>query len=322
MDADTGADGRRTGKMAMTQSRMTIRLGHSPDPDDAFMWYPLADMPAGSGPGGRTFCPCIDTGPFDFVHVLEDIQTLNERSNRGELEVTALSIHQYPFVADRYAMTSCGSSMGDGYGPMVVAPPGRRLQAEDLGSVKIAVPGEQTSAFLALSLYLGQPVPVYEVVPFDQIMVAVAEGRCDAGLIIHEGQLTYREAGLEAVLDLGQWWGETRGLPLPLGGNAIRRDLGEMMQPLCRVLLASIEYALEHRDEAVDFAMHYARDMGRDLADRFVGMYVNRWTIDYGQRGRDAVRGFLQEAVAAGLVPDPGPIDFVSPSPASLAEPA
>ena len=297
---------------------MTIRIGHSPDPDDAFMWYPLANMPDGSGPGGRTFRPCIDTGPFDFVHVLEDIQTLNQRSNRGELEVTALSIHQYPFVADRYAMTSCGSSMGDGYGPMVVAQGDRKLRPSDLGSVKIAVPGEQTSAFLALSLFLGRRVPSYEVVPFDQIMAAVAGGGCEAGLIIHEGQLTYRDAGLAEVLDLGRWWTETRNLPLPLGGNAIRRDLGKMMGPLCRVLLQSIEYALDHRDEAVDFAMHYARDMGRDLADRFVGMYVNRWTLDYGRRGRDAVRGFLKEAVAADLVPDPGVIDFVDPDPAPM----
>jgi len=291
--------------------RRTLRIGHSPDPDDAFMWYPLANFPDGTGPGGKSYKPTIDTGRYDFVHVLEDIQSLNERSAKGELEITALSIHQYPYVADQYAMTSCGSSMGDGYGPMVVAP--KMMTLDELRGKKIAIPGERTSAWLALQLLLGQGAVEYEVVMFDEIIEAVVAGKFDAGLIIHEGQLTYANAGLNCVVDLGKWWTESRNLPLPLGGNAIRRDLSDEMGDICRVLLASIEYALEHREASVEYALNYARDMGADLADRFVGMYVNKWTLDYGDRGRTAVRQFLGEAAAAGLVPDCGEIDFVEP---------
>ena len=296
-------------------SPITLRIGHSPDPDDAFMWYPLADFGPGEGPGGQSWSPRIDTGPYRFVHVLEDIQSLNERSGRGELEITALSIAQYPYVADRYALTRCGASLGDGYGPMVIAPAQRSISIDDLPELRIAVPGERTSAFLALSMQMGRRIPHYEVVMFDRIIPAVAAGEFDAGLIIHEGQLTYAEAGLQKVVDLGQWWGATRGLPLPLGGNAIRRDLGEArMAEVCRILQQSIEYALAHREDAIRYALHYARDMGADLADRFVGMYVNKWTLDYGEQGRRAVEQFLGEAAAMGLVPDTGPPTFVAPA--------
>ncbi len=296
--------------MTVASSRLTLRLGHSPDPDDAFMWFPLANM---TTTGGEQLSPKIDTGPYDFIHVLEDIQSLNQRSEQGELEITAISIHQYPYVADKYALTSCGSSMGDGYGPMVVARGDRKLTTGDLKNVKIAVPGERTTAFLALSLLLGERVPNYEVVMFDEIIPAVVEGKFDAGLIIHEGQLTYGNNGLECVMDLGKWWGETRQLPLPLGGNAIRRDLGAHMRPICTVLLNSIRYALEHRAASVAYALNYARDMGSDLADEFVGMYVNQWTLDYGDKGREAVRRLLKEAADAGLCPDAGAVDFVEP---------
>ena len=293
--------------MNIDPSRQAIRLGHSPDPDDAFMWYPLAS----GGPPPVDY-PKIDTGPYDFVHVLEDIQSLNERAARAELEITAISIHQYPYVSSDYALTSCGSSMGDGYGPMVVA--GKDLSPADLSGVRIAIPGPRTTAHLALQLLLGRDSYEFEHVPFDQIIPAVAEGRFDAGLIIHEGQLTYAEAGLRCVVDLGKWWSKTRGLPLPLGGNCIRRDLGQAaMRQVCAILVRSIEYALEHRDEAVAYALGFARDMGADLADRFVGMYVNHWTLDYGERGRQAVRQLLHEAAKAGITPDCGMIDFVEP---------
>ena len=291
--------------------RQTLRIGHSPDPDDAFMWYPLANFPNGTGPGGKTYTPTIDTGPYDFVHVLEDIESLNQRSQQAELEITAISIHQYPYVAKDYALTSCGSSMGDSYGPMVVSRD--KLAIDDLRKIKIAVPGDRTTALLALSLLLGKDTFDYDVVMFDQIIPAVVEGKFDAGLIIHEGQLTYAKSGLHCVVDLGQWWTQTRKLPLPLGGNAIRRDLDQDMRPICTVLLNSIQYALEHRDEAVQYALNYARDMGADLADQFVGMYVNQWTLDYGPQGRQAVRQLLQEATQAGLIPPCDEIDFVEP---------
>lgn len=296
--------------MSNNSSKTRIRIGHSPDPDDAFMWFPLANVGPGSEKGG--YHPLVDTGRFEFEHELQDIQTLNERSERGDLEVTAISIHQYPHVADRYALTSCGSSMGDNYGPMVVSP--RTLDLEDLRHCTIAVPGERTTAFLALSLLLGRDEFRYDVVPFDQIISEVASGRFDAGLIIHEGQLTYQEAGLKKAVDLGQWWMQTHQLPLPLGGNAIRRDLGEhTMREVCRILLNSIEYALDHRQDAVKYAMAYARDMGEDLADKFVGMYVNKWTLDYGTVGKRAVNKLLQEGARAGLVPDIGEVEFVEP---------
>ena len=287
---------------------MDIHIGHSPDPDDAFMWYPLD---AHSGPQPAK----IDTGPYRFVHVLQDIQSLNERSQRGDLEITALSFHQYPFVADRYALTSCGASMGDGYGPMVVARRSSGLTIDDLGRVKIAIPGRRTSAMAALSLFLGRPLVHYDVVPFDQITRSVASGRYDAGLIIHEGQLTYDREGLQLVVDLGQWWHRTRQLPLPLGGNAIRRDLGDRMPALCRILRASIDYALAHRQDAIGYAMQYARGLDTELADRFVGMYVNKWTLDLGPQGRGAVDRFLAEAAQMDLVPAIDPIDVIEPVP-------
>lgn len=294
--------------------RQTLRIGHSPDPDDAFMWYPLANFPNGTGPGGKSYAPTIDTGNYDFVHVLEDIQSLNERSEKGELEITAISIHQYPYVADQYAMTSCGSSMGDGYGPMVVAPTGSGLKLSDLPNIKLAIPGLRTSAWLTLQLALGGAVPQHDVVMFDQIINKVTAGEYDAGLIIHEGQLTYADAGLECVIDVGKWWTESRGMPLPLGGNAIRRDLADQMPAICTILLNSIRYALDNRDQAVEYALNYARDMGADLADQFVGMYVNDWTLDYGDIGRRAVRQLLKEAADAGIAPDCGDIDFVDPA--------
>ena len=302
---------------ASTQHK-TLHIGHSPDPDDAFMWYPLANFTA---PNGDVLTPKIDTGPYDFVHVLEDIQSLNVRSEQGELEITAFSIHQYPFVADQYAMTSCGSSMGDNYGPMIVCPPGRFKTVKDLKGAKLAIPGERTTAWLSCQLLLAEHGLSkhdlqYENVMFDQILQGVEAGTYDAGLIIHEGQITYQNNGLEKLVDLGTWWTQSRNLPLPLGANAIRRDLVESGEAgtICRILLDSIEYALNHREASVDFALNYARDMGADLADRFVGMYVNDWTLDYGDRGRQAVRQLIQEGITAGLLPDCGEIDFIEPA--------
>ena len=294
--------------------RQTLRIGHSPDPDDAFMWYPLANFVA---PDGTKLTPKVDTGRYDFVHVLEDIQSLNERSVKGELEITALSIHQYPFIADQYALTSCGSSMGDGYGPKIVAP--KAMSVADLKGKKLAIPGYRTTAWLTTQLMLNEQGMSKddiqaEFVMFDQIIPKVVAEEYDAGLIIHEGQLTHSNSGLDCVIDLGKWWTDSRKLPLPLGGNAIRRDLGDQMPVICRVLLDSIEYALNHRDEAVAFALNWARDMGSDLADEFVRMYVNQWTLDYDERGREAVRLLLIEAADAGIVPDCGEIDFVDPA--------
>ncbi len=288
---------------------ITLRIGHSPDPDDAFMWFPLIP-----GPEGKAL---IDTSRFRFQHILEDIQSLNVRCEKAELEITALSIHQYPFVADKYALTSCGSSMGDGYGPMIVTRDSS-MTPDDLRKLPapgIAVPGTRTTAFLALSLLLGKGSFQYHVLPFDQILQSVSEGRAAAGLIIHEGQLTYQNLGLHLTIDLGKWWSQQYQLPLPLGGNAIRRDLGQpMMREVCSILLKSIDFALNHRQAALQHALSYARDMDASLADKFVGMYVNHWTLDYGQRGRQAVRTLLQQGHQAGLVPDAGDIDFVEPA--------
>ena len=297
----------------------TIHIGHSPDPDDAFMWWPLANF---VGPDGNRYTPRIDTRGYEFVHVLEDIQSLNVRSEKGELEITAISIHQYPYVADKYALTSCGSSMGDGYGPMIVAPPGKIQGVADLKGKRLAVPGARTTAWLACQLLLAEhglskDDLIFEDVMFDEIMARVSSGEFDAGLIIHEGQITYKSAGLDLVVDLGQWWTDSRKLPLPLGGNCIRRDLGDQMPAVCRVLLDSIHHALENREEAVKFALNWARDMGGELADEFVGMYVNEWTLDYGQRGRDAVNQLLKEGVDAGLIPalpQGKVVDFVDPA--------
>ena len=294
-----------------------LRIGHSPDPDDAFMWYPLAEDPSRLGPDGAPLTPKIDTRGYRFEHVLEDIQALNERSERGELEITALSIHQYPYVASSYALTACGASMGDGYGPMVVAAPGFALERLVQGA-RLAIPGRRTSAWLALQLLLRErgldPGEIdADVVAFDRILPAVQAGEYDAGLIIHEGQLTYPQTGLVCVVDLGAWWTRSRGVPLPLGGNAVRRDLADEGPRIARVLMDSIEWALTHREEAVRFALQYARGMDEALAERFVGLYVNDWTLDYGERGREALRRFVSEGVEAGLVPDCGPVDLVEP---------
>jgi 1,4-dihydroxy-6-naphthoate synthase len=275
----------------------TIQLGHSPDPDDAFMFYGLAS--------GK-----VESGPFEFEHVLQDIQTLNERALNGELHVTAISIHAYPYVQERYALTSCGSSMGDGYGPLVVA---REEHDPDwLRGKTVAVPGEMTSAFLTLNLMLGKGSFDHRVVMFDKILDEVAAGRADAGLIIHEGQLTYSNQNLSAIVDLGKWWGERMGLPLPLGGNCIRRDLGaQKMSEIAGRIRESIQFGLEHRPEAIEHSLQYARDMDAPLADRFVGMYVNDFTLEYGESGRSAVRELLKQGSEAGLVPSVEEIDFI-----------
>jgi 1,4-dihydroxy-6-naphthoate synthase len=283
-----------------TGQQVLLRLGHSPDPDDAFMFYGLAKDK-------------LPTGPYRFEHVLQDIQTLNQRAMRGELEITAISIHAYPYVAERYALTSCGSSMGDGYGPMVIARDSVSLA--DLRGKRIAIPGELTTAFLALQLCIGKAGEAfdYDVVHFDQIQTYVREGKCDAGLIIHEGQLTYKTFGLELIVDLGAWWMEKTGLPLPLGGNVIRKDLGrDTCQEVTDLLRRSIQYSLDHRPEAVEYALQFGRDLNRDLADRFVGMYVNDWTLDYGPRGREAITRLLTDGASAGLLPPAGQIEFIT----------
>lgn len=277
-------------------AKQLITVGHSPDPDDAFMFYALAHDK-------------IDTGHLQFRHELQDIETLNRRALRGELEVTAVSIHAYAHLLDKYALLPSGCSMGDRYGPMVVAK--RPMTVDELRRARIAVPGTLTTAFLALRLLLLDGF-THEVLPFDQILDAVAAGRYDAGLIIHEGQLTFQNQGLHLIVDLGVWWQEKTGLPLPLGGNVVRRDLGDAtIQQISRLLKESIRYALAHRDAALDYALKYARDMDKSLADRFVGMYVNDWTLDYGPRGREAVRRLLDEGHRAGIIPAPVAVEFV-----------
>ena len=276
----------------------TARIGHSPDPDDAFMFFGIAS--------GR-----VDTGSFRIEQVLEDIEGLNRRALRQELEVSAVSIHAYAHLADAYALMPCGASMGDGYGPLVVAR--EPLTREALASATIAVPGTLTSAFLALRLCLGRDFE-HRIVPFDRILDVVAEGGADAGLVIHEGQLTYARQGLHRIVDLGIWWGErTGGLPLPLGGNAVRRDLGlPAMRELTRILRDSIDYGLTHREEALAYALDFGRGLDGTLADRFVGMYVNDLTRDYGERGREAIRRFLREGAEAGVVPPLAQLEFVA----------
>jgi 1,4-dihydroxy-6-naphthoate synthase len=279
--------------------KTTLTLGHSPDPDDAFMFYGLA--------AGR-----LETGRWAFQHVLQDIQTLNERALRCELDITAISIHAYPHVAKEYALTCCGSSMGDGYGPLVVSR--SPMSPSHLRGTTILVPGEMTTAFLTLNLLLGRGTFSHRVVMFDQILNAVARGEADAGLIIHEGQLTYGNQKLYKVVDLGEWWNAQTGLPLPLGGNCIRRSLGiDAMREVTTILQHSIRFSLDHRADAVQHAMQYARDMGRDLADRFVGMYVNQWTVDYGETGRLAVEELLHRGAAQGLLPAVQDVDLVTP---------
>jgi 1,4-dihydroxy-6-naphthoate synthase len=283
---------------AMLKRKVT--LGHSPDPDDAFMFYGLAKE-------------LIDSGEFEFEHILQDIQTLNERATRGELDVSAISIHAYAYVSDQYALLPSGASMGDGYGPMLVAK--RKFAKEEVAARRIAVPGKMTSAFLALQLWLGKPANDIDflVVPFDEIFHAVRDGKADVGLIIHEGQLTYRDQGLELCEDLGIWWGRTQdGLPLPLGGNVIHKRFSpEDRKKISDLLTASIQFSLDHRPEAVKHALQFARDMGIELADKFVGMYVNHWTLDYGERGRESIRRFLGLAHERGLIPHRQELEFV-----------
>ena len=288
--------------MTATETRQLIRVGHSPDPDDAFMFHALAN-------------DHVDTGNFQFTHELVDIETLNQRAFQAELELTAISIHAYAFLHDKYAICSCGASMGDGYGPMVVAREAGSV--ESLKSKKIAVPGKLTSAFLGLRLCLGQDFE-HVVVPFDEIIPAVQAGEyqgqpVEAGLIIHEGQLTYGDSDLKLILDLGVWWQElTGGLPLPLGANAIRRDLGsETIKEVQRLLYESIKYGLDNREEALAYALQYGRDLDTQKADKFVGMYVNDWTLDFGPKGREAVTKFLAMGHEQGILPELIVPDFV-----------
>ena len=270
-----------------------IRVGHSPDPDDAFMFYALAKDK-------------IDTGRYRFEHELVDIETLNRRAFSGELELTALSLHAYAHLADRYALCPCGASMGDGYGPMVVAR--QPATIDEIRRMTVAVPGTLTTAYLALRLCLGNDFS-HVVVPFDEILEVTAAGehqgqRVDAGLIIHEGQLTYAEDKLHLVVDLGKWWLQDTGLPLPLGANGIRKDLGaETIREVTRLLKASIQFGLEHRREALDYALGFGRGLDRAKADTFVGMYVNDWTLDFGPRGREAVTRLLARGFEAGVIP-------------------
>ena len=308
----------------------TFTLGHSPDPDDAFMFYAIAKNK-------------IDLRGYRFEHQLEDIQTLNERAQRGELHISAISIHAYAYVADKYALLPCGASMGDGYGPLVIRkqrneatnrPVGRALpytlpspnwRAEDcppypaaiddqvgemLRDCVVAVPGKMTSAFLALQLFLGEFN--FIVVPFDKIFDSVKNGRADAGLIIHEGQLTYARSGFEKIVDLGEWWKRKTGLPLPLGGNVVRKDLPpSVRRDISEIIRQSIDYGLTHRDEAVAYSLAYARDMNRELASKFIGMYVNEFTRDYGEIGRAGISRFLTDAHDKGYIGVPIALEFV-----------
>lgn len=273
----------------------TISVAHSPDSDDAFMFYGLATNK-------------LETDGLKFEHTLKDIQTLNEDAKNGVFDVTAVSFHAYAYVSDKYALLPHGASIGDKYGPILVSKEPRK--PEDISDMKIAIPGELTSAFLALKLY--NPNFEYVVVAFDEIIDAVLKGVVDAGLLIHEGQLFYKQLGLDKVLDLGEWWHEKTGLPLPMGGNAIRRDLGEdLMKQVSHHLHRSIVYSMDNREDALAYAMQFARDMAPELADRFVAMWVNDLTLDYGTRGKEAVRLLLDEGYKNGIIPHPVQIDFV-----------
>jgi 1,4-dihydroxy-6-naphthoate synthase len=277
----------------VSTTKTRIRVGHSPDPDDAFMFHALSNQR-------------IDTGPYEFEHELVDIETLNRRAFEADLDLTAVSVHGYAYLTDKYILCPCGASMGDGYGPMVVSKHAYCLT--DLRRMTVAVPGTLTTAYLALRMCLGREFK-HVVVPFDKIIDAVDRGQyqgqtIDAGLIIHEGQLTYADRGLTLIVDTGRWWLDTTGLPLPLGANAIRKDLGpQVIHDVNRLLKQSIEYGLAHRQEALEYALRYGRDLDRAKADRFVGMYVNDWTLDFGQRGREAVRTLLARGHAAGVIP-------------------
>lgn len=282
-------------KAEVTPEVRTISVAHSPDSDDAFMFYGLATNK-------------LETDGLKFEHTLKDIQSLNEDAKNGVFDVTAISFHAYAYVSDKYALLPHGASIGDKYGPIVVSKEPR--SADDIGQMKIAIPGELTSAFLALRIFNGDFQ--YEVVEFDKIIDAVLDGRVDAGLLIHEGQLFYKQMGLDKVLDLGEWWHEKTGLPLPMGGNVIRRDLGEdLMKQVSKHLHQSIQYSLENREDALAYAMQFARDMAPELADRFVAMWVNDLTLDYGERGKEGVRRLLKEGFDAGIIPHEVEIEFV-----------
>lgn len=277
----------------LTETR-TITVAHSPDSDDAFMFYGLATNK-------------LDTGGLNFTHVLKDIQTLNEEARRGTYDVTAISFHAYAYISDQYILLPHGASIGDNYGPILVSR--EPAKASDISSLKIAVPGTLTSAFLALRIF--NPDFQYEVVPFDKIIAAVQNGQCDAGLLIHEGQLFYESIGLQKVLDLGEWWHEKTGLPLPMGGNAIRRELGpEIIHEVSHWLRESIRYSLANRDDALEYAMQFARNMDTELADRFVAMWVNDLTLDYTDRGREAVQRLLTEGFERGIIPKLPTVEF------------
>jgi 1,4-dihydroxy-6-naphthoate synthase len=272
-----------------------ITVAHSPDSDDAFMFYGLATNKV-RVPGLR------------FTHKLCDIETLNRDAQRGVYDVTAISFHAYPYIQQDYALMSCGGSVGDGYGPMVVST--RSFTAAEIKQKVIAIPGKLTTAYLALQLFA--PGIEVDVVPFDQIIPQILEGKYEAGLIIHEGQLTYDKSGLHRIVDLGRWWQKVTGLPLPLGGNAIRRSLGqETMASVTQALRDSIQYAIDHREEALAYAMQFARDLDTQLADKFVGMYVNERTLDYGEDGREAVRRLLDMGHKAGIIPQESRVDWV-----------
>lgn len=282
--------------MTETETKIKIHVGHSPDPDDAFMFHALANDK-------------IETGRYEFTHTLQDIETLNQRAFNAELELTAVSLHGYAYLTDKYAICSCGASMGDNYGPMVVSK--KPMGIEELEGKKIAVPGKYTTAFLTLQLLLGDTFE-YEIHPFDKILDLVESGEFDAGLIIHEGQLTFGDRGLHLAVDLGTWWHDETGLPLPLGANAIRKDLGQQaMAEVTALLKESIRYGLEHRDEALDYALQYGRDLDRGKADKFVGMYVNDWTLDFGEKGREAVALLLEKGYKAGFIPSPVKLEFI-----------
>jgi 1,4-dihydroxy-6-naphthoate synthase len=272
----------------------TISVAHSPDSDDAFMFYGLATNK-------------LDTGGLSFTHVLKDIQTLNEEAFRGTYDVTAVSFHAYAYIADKYILLPHGASIGDNYGPILVSK--EAAKREDISNLKIAIPGELTSAFLALRIFNSNFE--YEVVPFDKIIDAVQSGRCDAGLLIHEGQLFYESLGLHKILDLGECWHEKTGLPLPMGGNVIRRKLGpEIIAEVSDCLRRSISYSLDNREDALEYAMQFARDMEPELADRFVAMWVNDLTLDYTDRGREAVQLLLNEGFERGIIPNRVVVEF------------